>query len=91
MTKVLILMSTYNGEKYIEEQLESILNSEGVDVDILVRDDGSTDRTIDILSKYKDRNLLDFYVGLNLKPAQSFRNLIEVCSLDYDICLCGSG
>ena len=41
--KVAILMSTYNGEKYIEQQIESILNQEFVDISLFIRDDGSTD------------------------------------------------
>ena len=40
MEKICILMSTYNGEKYLSEQLDSILNQEKVEVDILIRDDG---------------------------------------------------
>ena len=48
MEKVCVLMSTYNGEKYLKEQIESILNQENVEVDILVRDDGSTDSTLDM-------------------------------------------
>ena len=53
MEKVLVLMSSYNGEKYIREQIESILNQKGVNVSILVRDDGSSDRTTAILDEYK--------------------------------------
>ena len=49
MNKVLILMSVYNGEKYLVEQIESLIHQERVDVSILVRDDGSSDGTIDIL------------------------------------------
>lgn len=45
MKKVLILMSTYNGEKWLKEQNDSILDSRDVNVDILVRDDGSSDAT----------------------------------------------
>ena len=38
---VAVLMSTYNGEKYIKEQIESILGQENVSVEIFIRDDGS--------------------------------------------------
>ena len=38
-------MSTYNGEKYLSDQLDSILNQENVEVDILVKEDGSIDKT----------------------------------------------
>lgn len=51
-------MSTYNGEKYLDEQIKSILNQQDVDISILVRDDGSKDNTINILKKYqKKRNI----------------------------------
>jgi len=39
-------MSTYNGENYLRQQLDSILAQEGVNISILVRDDGSTDNTV---------------------------------------------
>lgn len=77
MTKVQVLMSTYNGERYLEEQLESLFKQKNVEVDLLVRDDGSTDLTLDILKKYKEKGLLDYYTGENLKPAKSFMNLVK--------------
>ena len=49
MKKVQVLMSTCNGERYIKEQIESILNQEGVDHTLLKRDDCSTDGTIKII------------------------------------------
>lgn len=54
-THVLVLMSTYNGEVYLREQLDSILRQDGVQVHLLIRDDGSTDRTCDILAEYAVR------------------------------------
>ena len=54
--RVLVLMSTYNGERFLEEQLDSILSQEGVDVSLLVRDDGSKDNTCQLLSDYASRN-----------------------------------
>lgn len=75
--KVIVLLSTYNGEKYLEEQLESLIAQAGVDVDILVRDDGSTDKTHEILARWHERGFLKWYLGENLRPAKSFMNLIE--------------
>lgn len=46
MDKVLVLLSSYNGEKYLNEQLDSLFAQEGVDVHVLIRDDGSSDNTI---------------------------------------------
>lgn len=78
MKSVLVIMSTYNGSEYLEEQLESIINQEGqFTLDILVRDDGSTDNTIEILNKHMNQGSLKWYTGENLRSAQSFMNLIK--------------
>ena len=49
--KVLILMATFNGEKWITEQMNSIVNQCGVDITIFVSDDFSSDQTVNILKK----------------------------------------
>ena len=77
MNKICILLSTYNGEKYLNEQLESLINQEGVDVNILVRDDGSTDATHDILNKWQEKGLLQWYTGENKGFAFSFMDLVK--------------
>ncbi|MGD6856664.1 glycosyltransferase family 2 protein [Bacillus infantis] len=77
MKKVQILMSTYNGERFLEEQLDSLMNQVGVEISILVRDDGSIDSTTKILNKYQKKGLLTWYSGENLKPAYSFLNLMK--------------
>ena len=76
MRKVNILLSTYNGEKYLEEQLGSLLSQRGVEVDILVRDDGSTDSTRSILDKWQKEGHLSWYGGNNLGWAMSFIHLL---------------
>lgn len=77
MRSITVLMSTYNGEKYIEEQIHSLLTQKNVKLAILVRDDGSTDSTKDILKKYENDGVLKWYAGENLKPAYSFLDLIN--------------
>jgi len=54
MKKVIILMSTYNGEKYLEVQLDSIVQQTYNNIELRIRDDGSTDNTINILKKYSE-------------------------------------
>ncbi|TDP00902.1 glycosyltransferase [Flavobacterium sp. 245] len=49
MKRIKILVATYNGAKYISEQLESILNQKDVDVDVFISDDGSTDNTLQVI------------------------------------------
>lgn len=52
MKKILVLLSTYNGAKYLSEQLDSLITQKDVDVTILIRDDGSSDHTIELLQSY---------------------------------------
>ena len=77
MDRVIVLMSTYNGEKYLRTQIDSILAQENVIVELLVRDDGSSDQTQSILEEYRKHGNLKWYGGANLKPAGSFMDLIQ--------------
>lgn len=54
--RVLILLATHNGEKFICEQLTSILNQKEVDIEVLVSDDLSSDNTLNIINKFKEEN-----------------------------------
>lgn len=73
---ICILLSTYNGEKYLEEQLQSLVEQENVEIEILVRDDGSEDATREILDKWQEKGLLKWYTGENLGPPYSFMDLL---------------
>ncbi|WP_187364793.1 glycosyltransferase [Lactobacillus ultunensis] len=75
------MMSTYNGEKYLKEQVNSILNQKEVSVHLIVRDDGSTDNTLKILNEYQKEGKLEYYKGRNLGPAKSFLDIINSKSL----------
>ena len=55
MEKAIVIMSTYNGERYIREQIDTILNQKDVNVSLIVRDDGSSDNTPAILREYSSR------------------------------------
>lgn len=76
MDKVVVLLSSYNGEKYLKEQIDSILTQEGVVVQLIVRDDGSKDSTLDILEGYQTKGKLKYYSGENKRTAQSFMDLV---------------
>ena len=52
MNNIAVAMSTYNGEVYIGEQIESILKQHSVNVDLFIRDDGSKDKTNQILKTF---------------------------------------
>lgn len=73
---ICVLISCYNGEKYLEAQLESLLQQKDVSLKILVRDDGSTDRTQEILDAWQERGLLTWYQGKNIGFAKSFLDLL---------------
>lgn len=78
MKSVLIMLSTYNGEKYLREQLDSIYAQEGVDIHLLVRDDGSQDSTIDILKMYSNkRGRMTILEEKNVGAALSFHCLMK--------------
>lgn len=78
MNKVQILMSTYNGEKYLKEQIDSILNQEDVEISLLIRDDGSTDKTTTILENIaKENKNVTYYISENLGAARSFMDLVN--------------
>lgn len=82
-----ILLSTYNGEAYLSEQLTSILNNTCRDFRILVRDDGSSDRTVDIVrdfaSAYPEKVFLIEDGKGNLGPTKSFEALARCVTSDY--------
>jgi len=74
--QVCVLMSTYNGETYLSSQLDSIFAQQGVDTHVVVRDDGSHDRTLTVLDEYQSIHSLRHYTGPNLGPARSFMQLL---------------
>ena len=55
MTQVAIVMATYNGEKYISEQIDSLLLQTHTDWTLYIHDDNSTDDTIDIVREYASK------------------------------------
>lgn len=69
---VAVVMSTYNGERYLKEQIDSILSQDLPHVRLFVRDDGSTDATLEILQHYADQGLLEFVAGENRGVVGSF-------------------
>lgn len=85
MKKVDVLLSTYNGEKYLKEQIDSIFKQENVEVRVVIRDDGSTDSTLDIVQQYIDMNYPILLIkGENVGVIKSFLCLASIdSSADY--------
>ena len=80
--KVNILLPTYNGEKYLSQQLDSLLLQTYPNISITIRDDGSSDRTLSIISEYQsaypDRIIIiDNPTMTNLGYMQNFWTLLK--------------
>lgn len=76
--KVDILLATYNGEKYIKEQIESILNQTYKNIQIIISDDCSKDGTRQILKEYeKNDKIKVFYQEENLGYVKNFEFLLK--------------
>lgn len=61
--KVSVVMCTYNGEKYLREQIDSILGQTYPIYELIIQDDVSTDHTVDILKKYGDDTRIKVYIN----------------------------
>ena len=82
--KVAVVLSTYNGEKYVKEQLDSILKQTYKNVEIIVRDDGSKDSTVEIIKEYQEKHKnIKLVVGENLGFIKSFFELLKIAEADY--------
>ncbi len=76
--KVQILLSTYNGEKFLRQQLDSYLSMEDFECCcVLIRDDGSIDNTINILKDYEKYNNFKIVYGENWGVSKSYQWLIQ--------------
>ena len=74
---VTVVLATYNGEKYLREQLDSLLRQKGVSIKILVRDDGSKDDTKVILNEYQNKGYLAWYTGEHLSVQKGYLDLMK--------------
>lgn len=88
--KVNILLATYNGEKFIRQQLDSLIQQTYENITIYIRDDGSKDDTVSVVEEYIRQNtskkkivLLD-NGGVNLRCPKSFYEIFRKCEpADY--------
>lgn len=82
---VLVMMASYNGEKYIAEQIDSILAQEGVDVTLRICDDGSSDSTPAICESYAAEHG-NVHFGVNKENKGLAKNFMDMV---YDDSACG--
>ncbi|HFU4116833.1 TPA: glycosyltransferase family 2 protein [Streptococcus suis] len=85
--KVNILMSTYNGQQFLAEQIRSIQEQTFADWTLLIRDDGSSDQTKDLLQDFARQDsrirLIDVEEQKNLGVIKSFHRLVQYEKADY--------
>lgn len=80
-----IALATYNGEKYLREQLDSILSQTIQDFEIVICDDYSTDSTWDILQEYiiEDNRIKIYQNAENVGFKKNFEKAISLCKGEY--------
>ncbi|MGS2778916.1 glycosyltransferase family 2 protein [Robertmurraya sp. GLU-23] len=84
MNKVQILLSTYNGEKYIKEQLESLIKQDYPNINILIRDDGSKDSTFHLVEDFQEKHsTIKSIKGKNVGVISSFFELAQHADADF--------
>ncbi|MGT2770555.1 putative glycosyltransferase EpsE [Streptococcus intermedius] len=80
---IAVLMSTYNGEKYLKAQLDSIFNQTSQNIVLFIRDDGSCDSTLEIIKSYNNKIVL-LENNENLGVGSSFMETLYKAGLDFD-------
>lgn len=85
MDKIDILLATYNGQEFLREQIDSILNQSYQDFNLIISDDSSEDETYKILKEYekKDSRIRLFRQEKNLGLIQNFEFLLKQVTSDY--------
>lgn len=81
--KVSVCIATYNGQKYIKEQLESIVSQLSIDDEIVVSDDGSTDNTLAIINELNDTRIKVVHNQSEHGYTPNFENALKHSSGDY--------
>ncbi len=84
--KLSVALCTYNGEKFLKKQLDSILNQSVAVDEIIICDDGSTDATVKIVDDYKltNPNVIQLFINeINLRSNKNFEKAVSLCKGDY--------
>jgi len=82
--RISVALMTYNGEKYIKEQIESILKNLTVEDEVIISDDGSVDRTLEILEEFqKQDNRIHILQGPQQGIKKNVEYTLQNCSGEY--------
>lgn len=89
MSLVTIGIPVYNEEKYLAQTIESAINQEFKDIDIVISDNGSTDKSVEIIKKYCniDKRIKPIYKERNMGPTANFHSLLENTTSKYFVLL----
>ena len=83
MQTLSIALSTYNGSKFLREQLQSLANQTLLPFEVVITDDCSTDDTLSIIKEFSNvLNIRVFVNDLPLKVTKNFEKAISLCSGD---------
>lgn len=75
------VLCTYDGENFLQEQIDSLLKQTYPAIEIIISDDASTDATVSILLKYKTHSAIKlFFQKINLGPVKNFEFAIQQTS-----------
>ncbi len=77
MPKITVAIATYNGERFIKEQLQSITNQLPADSEIIISDNGSIDKTVEIIKAFKDERVVLLLNTTSKGPTKNFQNALK--------------
>ena len=83
MPKVSVLMPVYNGQQYLKQAIDSVLLQTFSDFELVLVDDGSTDKSAEIISNYRDKRIQYVANALNMGLASARNRAIEVSNGEY--------
>lgn len=87
--KVTVLLTTFNGVRFLDEQLTSLYYQQGVDIEVMVNDDGSTDGTIEILDYWRAKGLIvSISQSRGLGATRAFLMLLQSCDRKDFVAFC---
>jgi rhamnosyltransferase len=83
--KILIILASFNGVKYIKQQIDSILSQEGVNIDIKIFDDGSSDGTVELISSLYSSERIQI-IQNEIPTGSSANNFFQALQQIEEVC-----
>ena len=82
MSRISVCMATYNGERFIKDQIESIIVQLGINDELIISDDSSTDNTLKIISRFNDSRIKVFNSHTFRSATRNFENALSYATGD---------